>query len=101
MKRIIYSLLIGVMGIGVVSAQDVGGKTLISQSRTTAANIGKCDIEIKYHSPSVNNRKIFGGIVPFDFVVDGKEFHEGEWLSINGTTGNIIEGKGTAEMAKH
>lgn len=74
MKKIIYTLLIGVIGIGVASAQDVGGKTLISQSRTTAANIGKCDIEIKYHSPSVNGRKIFGGIVPFDFVVDGKEY---------------------------
>ena len=55
-------------------AQDVGGKTLISQSRTTSANIGKSDITIKYHSPSVNGRKIFGGIVPFNFVVDGKEY---------------------------
>ncbi len=54
--------------------QDVGGKTLVSQSRTTSANIGNCDITIKYHSPSVNGRKIFGGIVPFDFVVDGKEY---------------------------
>ncbi len=55
-------------------AQDVGGKTLVSQSRTTTVNIGKCDITIKYHSPSVNGRKIFGGIVPFDFEVDGKEY---------------------------
>lgn len=57
-----------------VFSQDVGGKTLISQSRTTIANIGKCDITIKYHSPSVNGRKIFGGIVPYDFVVDGVEY---------------------------
>jgi len=57
-----------------LSAQDVGGRTLVSQSRTTSANIGKADITIKYHSPSVNGRKIFGGIVPFDFVVDGKEY---------------------------
>ena len=57
-----------------VRAQDVGGKTLVSQSRNTSANIGKCDITIKYHSPSVNGRKIFGGIVPFDFVVDGVEY---------------------------
>lgn len=54
--------------------QDVGGKTLVSQARTTAANIGKCEITIKYHSPSVNGRKIFGGIVPFNFVVEGKEY---------------------------
>ena len=57
-----------------LKGQDVGGKTLISQSRTTTANIGKAEITIKYHSPSVNNRKIFGGIVPYDFVVDGKEY---------------------------
>ncbi|MEL7001449.1 MAG: DUF2911 domain-containing protein [Bacteroidota bacterium] len=55
-------------------SQDVGGKTLVSQSRTTKANIGKCDITINYHSPSVNGRKIFGGIVPYDFVVDGVEY---------------------------
>lgn len=58
----------------VTYAQDVGGKTLVSQSRTTIANIGKCDMTIKYHSPSVNGRKIFGGIVPFNFVVDGVEY---------------------------
>lgn len=57
-----------------VASQDVGGKTLISQSRTTIANIGKCEMTIKYHSPSVNGRKIFGGIVPFDFVVEGVEY---------------------------
>ncbi|MEP1034199.1 DUF2911 domain-containing protein [Ekhidna sp.] len=54
--------------------QDVGAKTLVSQSRTTIANIGNNDITIKYHSPSVNGRKIFGGIVPFNFVVDGVEY---------------------------
>ncbi|MEM1406268.1 MAG: DUF2911 domain-containing protein [Bacteroidota bacterium] len=55
-------------------AQDVGGKTRVSQSRTTMANIGQCDIGIKYHSPSVKGRKIFGGIIPFNFVVDGVEY---------------------------
>ena len=55
-------------------AQDVGGKTLVSQSRTTTANIGKCEMTIDYHSPSVKGRKIFGGIVPFDFVIDGVEY---------------------------
>ncbi len=57
-----------------VYAQDVGGSTKVSQSRTTIANIGQADITIKYHSPSVNGRKIFGGIVPYDFVVDGVEY---------------------------
>jgi len=26
-------------------------------------------------------------------TVDGKEYHEGDWISLNGSTGNIIEGK--------
>mgnify|MGYP001796099569 CR=1 FL=1 len=55
-------------------AQDVGGNTRVSQSRTTMANIGQCDITIKYHSPSVKGRKIFGGIITFNFVVDGVEY---------------------------
>lgn len=75
MKRsIILTMCLVVLTSTWAFAQDVGGTTLVSQSRKTAANIGKCEIEIKYHSPSVNGRKIFGGIVPFDFVVDGKEF---------------------------
>lgn len=69
-KLVALSLLIPVYSF----AQDVGGKTLVSQSRTTIANIGKCEITIKYHSPSVSGRKIFGGIVPYDFVVDGVEY---------------------------
>ncbi len=75
MKRsIMLIMLIVAFSSTCVRAQDVGSKTLVSQSRKTSANIGKCEIEIKYHSPAVNGRKIFGGIVPFDFVVDGKEF---------------------------
>ncbi len=26
-------------------------------------------------------------------TVDGKEYHEGDWISLNGSTGNIVEGK--------
>lgn len=73
MKNSIFTLLFTLL-MADISAQDVGGKTLVSQSRTTIANIGNCEITVKYHSPSVNGRKIFGGIVPFDFVVDGKEY---------------------------
>ncbi|MEO9483022.1 MAG: DUF2911 domain-containing protein [Ekhidna sp.] len=72
-----YSILLSAILLtvsSVVFSQDVGGKTLVSQSRSTTANIGNCDITIKYHSPSVNGRKIFGGIVPFDFVVEGVEY---------------------------
>ena len=74
MKTHLLTLICLVITFFTAIAQDVGGRTLVSQSRTTIANIGKCDITIKYHSPSVKGRKIFGGIVPYDFVVDGKEF---------------------------
>lgn len=74
MKRIIVFISCLLITWNLTQAQDVGGKTRVSQSRTTIANIGKCEITIKYHSPSVNGRKIFGGIVPYDFVVDGQEY---------------------------
>ncbi|MCR4929128.1 MAG: pyruvate, phosphate dikinase [Lachnospiraceae bacterium] len=34
------------------------------------------------------------------FTLAGKEFHEGDWLSIDGTTGNIYDGKITTVDAK-
>lgn len=75
MKKYIQTFLLFILcPLQFVVAQDVGGKTLMSQYRTTSANIGKADITINYHSPSVSGRKIFGGIVPFDFVVDGLEY---------------------------
>ncbi len=74
MRTLLFSIALFFAFVWSATAQDVGGKTLVSQSRTTKANIGKCDISISYHSPSVNGRKIFGGIVPFNFVVDGTEY---------------------------
>lgn len=73
-SKVIFLSLLSVISFSLLRAQDVGAPTRVSQSRTTSANIGKADITIKYHSPSVNGRKIFGGLIPFDFVVDGKEF---------------------------
>lgn len=73
MKTLIVTLILTGAFYAVIG-QDVGGSTLISQSRTTSANIGNCDITIKYHSPNVNGRKIFGGIVPYNFVVEGMEY---------------------------
>ena len=73
-----YSTLLSALLLGLATSllfgQDVGGKTRVSQSRTTTANIGKCEMTISYHSPQVKGRKIFGGIVPYDFVVDAKEY---------------------------
>lgn len=74
--KLISKLLTALLFVGTLlsHAQDVGGKTLVSQHRKTSVNIGKCEITISYHSPTAKGRKIFGGIVPFDFVVDGKEY---------------------------
>jgi len=73
-SKVIFLSLFFVFSFSLIRAQDVGAPTRVSQQRTTTANIGKADITIKYHSPSVNGRKIFGGLVPYDFVVDGKEY---------------------------
>jgi pyruvate, orthophosphate dikinase len=66
---------------GILTAR--GGMT--SHAAVVARGMGKCCIsgagalKINY-----KNRTL---------TVDGKEFHEGDWISLNGTTGNIIEGK--------
>ena len=66
---------------GILTAR--GGMT--SHAAVVARGMGKCCItgagalKINY-----KNRTM---------TVDGKEFHEGDWISINGSTGNIIEGK--------
>ena len=73
-QAIIFTSILFVISAFRGFSQDVGAKTLISQSRTTTANIGNCNITIKYHSPTVNGRKIFGGIVPYNFEFEGKEY---------------------------
>jgi len=72
-KKILFAICI-TWSLFSLNAQDVGAPTLVSQKRTTTANIGNADITITYHSPSAQGRKIFGGQVPYDFVVDGKEY---------------------------
>lgn len=67
---IIYCLA----AFNITIAQDVQESRRISQKVSTAHALGSTDITIVYHSPSANGRKIFGGIVPYDFVVDGKEY---------------------------
>jgi len=57
-----------------LTAQDMLSSTQVSQRSTIAQRVGTTDITIVYHSPLVQGRKIFGGIVPFDFVVNGKEY---------------------------
>lgn len=55
-------------------AQDVQNSRQMSQKVSIATTLGTTEIKIEYHSPLAKGRKIFGGIVPYDFVVDGKEF---------------------------
>lgn len=57
-----------------LSAQDMLSSTKLSQRASIIQRIGTTDVTIVYHSPLANGRKVFGGIVPYDFVVDGKEF---------------------------
>ncbi|MFD2098945.1 pyruvate, phosphate dikinase [Flagellimonas iocasae] len=66
---------------GIVTAR--GGMT--SHAAVVARGIGKCCVsgagalKINY-----KNRTL---------TVGGHEYHEGDWISINGSTGNILEGK--------
>ena len=66
---------------GILTAR--GGMT--SHAAVVARGMGKCCVsgagalKINYKTRTL--------------TVDGKEFHEGDWISLNGSTGNIIEGK--------
>jgi pyruvate,orthophosphate dikinase len=66
---------------GILTAR--GGMT--SHAAVVARGMGKCCIsgagalKINYKARTL--------------TVDGKEYHEGDWISLNGSTGNIIEGK--------
>ncbi len=55
-------------------AQDMLVTTKVSPKASVTQRIGTTDVTVVYHSPSAKNRKIFGGIVPFDFVIDGVEY---------------------------
>ena len=66
---------------GILTAR--GGMT--SHAAVVARGMGKCCVsgagalKINYKTRTL--------------TVEGKEYHEGDWISLNGSTGNIIEGK--------
>jgi pyruvate,orthophosphate dikinase len=66
---------------GILTAR--GGMT--SHAAVVARGMGKCCVsgagalKINYKTRTL--------------IVDGKEYQEGDWISLNGSTGNIIEGK--------
>ena len=75
--RKVYNLLLLVASILTSNsgfAQDVQYSRRVSQNEVISKTIGNTKITIDYHSPLAKGRKIFGGIVPYDFVVDGKEY---------------------------
>ena len=59
---------------GKLIAQDVGAAGKVSTHQKIMTTVGVTEVTVDYHSPFVKGRKIFGGIVPYDFVVDGKEY---------------------------
>ena len=66
---------------GILTAR--GGMT--SHAAVVARGMGKCCIS-GAGALKINYRKR-------TLSVDGHEYHEGDWISLNGSTGNIIEGK--------
>jgi pyruvate,orthophosphate dikinase len=68
---------------GILTAR--GGMT--SHAAVVARGMGKCCIS-GAGALKINYKKR-------TLTVDGHEYHEGDWISLNGSTGNIIEGKVT------
>ncbi|MFI1771591.1 pyruvate, phosphate dikinase [Thalassobellus citreus] len=66
---------------GILTAR--GGMT--SHAAVVARGMGKCCIS-GAGALKINYKKRI-------LTVDGHEYHEGDWVSLNGSTGNIIEGK--------
>lgn len=74
MKFRIVSTVLFLMGCLMGTAQDMLVATKVSPRASVEQRIGTTDVTVVYHSPSAKKRKIFGGIVPYDFVVDGVEY---------------------------
>ncbi|RKN81135.1 DUF2911 domain-containing protein [Ulvibacterium marinum] len=76
MKKVIsiYMFLTLVLGLLGANAQDMLVATKVSQRASITQRIGTTDVTVVYHSPLAKGREIFGGIVPYDFIVDGIEY---------------------------
>ena len=57
-----------------VSGQDMVSTAKVSQKASVTQTIGTTEMTIEYHSPLAKGRTIFGNVVPYDFVVEGKEY---------------------------
>lgn len=101
-KRVLsLSLFLSIMGCLMVDAQDMLVATKVSQRASVTQRIGTTDVTVVYHSPSAKQRKIFGGIVPYDFIVDGVEYPwragSNQNTTIEFTHDVSIEGKSLAK----
>lgn len=67
MKKFLLFLFLITAFLNVKAQRDL---TLpeVSQAASVTQQIGLTTIEITYHSPLVNNRKVWGGLVPYDEV---------------------------------
>jgi tetratricopeptide (TPR) repeat protein len=50
------------------AAQNIQNLPQVSPAAEVAQRVGVADVEISYHRPSVNDRKVWGGLVPYDQV---------------------------------
>lgn len=66
MKQLLLTTTLILATVGFAAAQQK--KTPASPPAETAASIGGKAVAIKYSSPSVKGRKIFGGLVPYGQV---------------------------------
>ncbi len=64
----ISTLIVFLLFVISISAQQNLTTPQASQKASISQRIGLTDIEVVYHRPSVNNRTVWGGIVPYDQV---------------------------------
>ena len=74
LKLTVLNLCMILTGCFMGMAQDMLVATKVSPRASVMQRIGTTDVTVVYNSPSAKKRKIFGGIVPYDFVVDGVEY---------------------------
>lgn len=71
---VLFCTYVALIGCFALNAQDMLVSTKVSPKASVMQRIGTTDVTVVYHSPSAKQRKIFGGIVPYDFEVDGIEY---------------------------
>lgn len=74
LRFLVIALNFVVISCHMALAQDMLVATKVSQRASVMQRIGTTDVTVTYNSPAAKQRKIFGGIVPYDFVVDGVEY---------------------------